>query len=148
SSSDVEREVDVPSENVVCEREDDFGADAGGSGSDEERAVDRAGRVSFAGFERSREHFGGKAGFAARDLQDLGLADAPRERLQQSFIVHQGDLVAGMQSIEALADAGQASNVCEIREAQLELPENAIERVIAADDELDRVAQRFRNGVR
>ena len=44
----VEREIDVPAEDVVGEPQDDFRADAGGARCDEQRRVDRALRAAFA----------------------------------------------------------------------------------------------------
>ena len=45
---DVEREIDVPAEDVVGEPQDDLRADAGGARRDEQGRVDRALRAAFA----------------------------------------------------------------------------------------------------
>lgn len=81
-------------------------------------------------------------------MQDFGFADSACERLKQPFVVNQSDRVAWVQAVEILSNARQASDVREIGQAQFELSEDPIERIVTADDELDRVAQRLRDRIR
>ena len=101
---DVEREIDVPAEDVVGEPQDDFGADAGGAGRDEQRGIDRAVRAALSristgvAIDLGRE----AASSLARDREHFGLADAAAQRLHQAFVVHQRDRVAWPQPIQLL----------------------------------------------
>ena len=51
---DVEREVDVPAEDVIRKAQDDFRADAGGASRYEQGRFDRAVRTRFTNLDGSR----------------------------------------------------------------------------------------------
>src|SRR5688572_24074464 len=82
---DVEREIDVPAENVVGEPQDDFGADTCGARGDEQRRVDRALRMAFVDVDRRSDDLGGEwrgAGLVdSGNRQHFRLADAAAQRL-------------------------------------------------------------------
>ena len=82
----------------------------------------------------------------SRDRQHFGLADAAAQRLHQAFVVHQPDRVAWPQAIQLLLHARQLANACQVRQVQLELAENAVQGVVAADDEFDCLPEGLRNG--
>ena len=97
--------------------------------------------LAFADVDRRRDDLGGECRVAglvdARDRQHFGLADAAAQRLHQAFVVHQPDGVAWPQPIELLLHARQLANARQVGQVQLELPEDAVQRVVAADDEFD-----------
>src|SRR5688572_32269095 len=145
---DVEREVDVPAENVVGEPQDDLGADACGACGDEQGRIDRALRTAFADVERLWDDLGcerhGPSFVDSRYRQHFRLADAAAQRLNQAFVMHQSDGVARAQAIKLLLHARQLANARQVRQVQFEVPEDAVQRVVAADDEFDGLPERLR----
>ena len=87
----------------------------------------------------------GKSFSAASDRKDIGLVDTTAKRLQRAFVVNECDCVAWSKLVKAFLNARQIANDCEIGEVELQLSKDAIQRVVAADDEFHRIAKRLRN---
>ena len=101
---------------------------------------------TVADVDRRCDDLGGEACRRSRVTDSIfGLADAAGQRLNQAFVVHQSDGVARAQLIELLLHARQLANARQVGQVQLELPEDAIQRVVAADDEFDGLPERLRH---
>jgi hypothetical protein len=60
--------------------------------------------------------------------------------------MYESDRVAWLQAIELLLHARQLANTRQVCQVEFELTKNAVERVVAADDEFDCLSDRLRDG--
>src|SRR5581483_6531398 len=140
---DIEREVDLPPEDVVRELQDGFRADAGGAGRNEQGRVDRPLRSRRPDLDRRGDDVRGEAAGGARHRQDFRFADAVVQRLHRAVIVNHGDFLARPDLIQRLTHPGQVKNRGQVVETEPEPAEDSFQRVVAPHGEIDFVATRF-----
>ena len=132
----VEREVDVPAENLR-QLHDRLVLHPRGLRGVEQRRVDDAVRDGHARLDRPRADVGAEAVGRARDLELLGQRQIALERQQFAVAVREVQRFARHQSIDQCARATDGAQVGQIGKAQLELAENGVQRVVAPDDDFD-----------
>ena len=131
-----EHEIDVPTEDV---RQADRSLVVGAGGLDrlEERGVDRCADGAGTDLQRILNEVGGKPRGHAAHLESFGLAEPPLEAEQLAVPVRQVQRFAGVQRVEARAHAGEHPHGGQICQAQFQTAEDAVQRVVARDDDVD-----------
>ena len=137
--ADVEREVDVPAENLVRQRHDRLGRHAGLLAGREQRRRDPRASSDDLGLERILDVVDREAVVGTGHRQRQRVADLAIQGLQRAVDVRERDDVAGAHDIECAADFGSRAQFGQRRHVEADRAENAVERVIALHGVVDAV---------
>src|SRR6185312_445479 len=91
----------------------------------------------FGGFERILQHVRAEAIGIADDFQRFTRAQLPLESEQAAVAVHEVQRFTRAQIIQRVLEPREVANGGEIGEIELQAAENAVERVVARNDDLD-----------
>ena len=123
---------------------DQFVAERCCGGAFEKGGLDAPVRHSLSHLDRALHEFGRKLLLFARDAQRAVDTQRPLQTQQLAFVVANLDFVTGFQHSQVLARFGKTAYLSQMRQVQVVLAKNAVERIAA----LNRDAQRRVVGLR